>query len=482
MDNLKQIFLATVFCAFAASVGVADPAFDDHFTGATLRFDYYHSGTADEEHVSLDRFRLEGDWPGRRATLLDTNNLGKYLFVVVDPQTHLPIYSQAFSSIYGEWETTGEARRGVWRSLHESQRFPEPKHPVQVLLKKRHYDGTFREIYSTLIDPTHRSVDRSAIAQKNRVWAVLDNGNPAEKVDLLILGDGYTADEMDVYQEDARRAADLLFGFPPFSTRKDDFNVWAIDVPAEESGISRPRSGLWRASPLGMSYNSFDSERYVLTLDNRRLRETAAQAPYDALLLIANSEKYGGGGIFNLYSTAAAKGKQYGYLVVHEFGHAFAGLADEYYTSQVSYENFNPPGVEPWEPNITALLDPDNVKWSHLVSEDTPLPTSWNQDEYDSMMADFQKERGKLRAAGATEEVMEEYFARVKKATTELLTAEPFFEQVGAFEGGGYEAKGIYRPQADCIMFTRNPKHFCSVCSEAIERVIDSYLPEPSHE
>ena len=455
---------------------VADPVFDDHFTGQTLRFDYYHSGTADEEHISLDRFRLEGEWPGRRATLLDTANLGKYQFVVIDPATHLPIYSQHFSSIYGEWETTGEARR-MWRTLHESQRFPEPRHPVQVVLKKRKADGTFTEIYSTLIDPQHRSVDRSAIAAKHEVRAIVDNGPPAEKVDLLVLGDGYTADEMDQYHAAAQQVVDDLFSFPPFSERQQDFNVWVIDVPAEESGISQPRAGRWRDSPLGMSYNSFDSERYVLTLANRELREIAAQAPYDALILISNSEQYGGGGIYNLYSTAAANSAQFGYLIVHEFGHAFAGLADEYYTSQVSYESFNPPGVEPWDPNITALLDPENIKWEYLVSEDTPLPTPWEQDEYDAMMAEFQAERRELRASGAAEEVMEEYFARVKAATMEHLHSQEHFGRVGAFEGGGYEAKGIYRPELDCIMFTRNPKHFCSVCSEAIERVIDSYLP-----
>lgn len=455
----------------------ADPAFDAHFTGKTLRFDYYHSGTADEEHISLDRFRLEGEWPGRRATLLDTTNLGKYQFVVVDPSTHLPIYSQTFSSIYGEWETTGEAHRGVWRTLHESQRFPEPKRPVQVVLKKRKADGTFSEIHSTLIDPQHRSVDRSAITRQHAVRAILDNGTPAEKVDLLVLGDGYTAAEMDVYHAAVEKVVEDLFSFPPFSDRKADFNVWAIDVPAVESGISQPRADRWRASPLGMSYNSFDSERYILTLENRRLREIAAQAPYDALILVSNSQQYGGGGIYNLYSTAAANSAQFGYLIVHEFGHAFAGLADEYYTSQVSYEGFNPPGVEPWEPNITALLQPDALKWGHLVSEETPLPTPWEQATYDEMMAEFQAERAELRAAGVAEEVMEEYFARVKAATSEHLHAQEHWGEVGAFEGAGYEARGLYRPELDCIMFTRNPDHFCAVCAEAIEEAIDSYLP-----
>ena len=302
----------------AIQASTPDGRFDRFFTGRTLRFDYFHTGTQGEEQIALDQLRLEGEWSGRRKQLLDTTNLGLFLFVVIDVETHLPIYSAGFSSIFGEWQTTGEARSGTWRAFHESQRFPEPRNKVQLVLKRRAPDGSFREIHSHVIDPTSRLVNRSAVPQVGEVWNVFKSGDAAEKVDLLILGDGYTLAQLGSYREDARAVAAALFEFPPFRERKSDFNVWAIDVPASESGVTKPREGIWRESPLGLSYNIFDSERYVLTLENRRLREIAAAAPYDFLILIANSDKYGGGGIFNLYSTAAAKSKQMPYLIVHE--------------------------------------------------------------------------------------------------------------------------------------------------------------------
>ncbi len=470
--------MATIF-ALAACLTPLDAGageFADRFTGRTMRFDYFHSGTATEEHVSLHRLRLEGDWPGGRSRLEEDPGFGKYRFEVLEPETGRLLYRYGFSSIYGEWETTGEARSGFRRTLHESQRFPEPKEPVELVLSKRQPDGTFSEIYRLPVDPKSRFIDRSPIPTTGEVWAVFENGPASEKVDLLVLGDGYSDDELPRYREDARRVVEALFAFPPFSERQGDFNAWAIDVASERSGVTRPRAGIWNRTPLGLSYNTFDSERYMLTFENEALREIAAQAPYDALILISNSEKYGGGGIYNLYSTAAAKSGQLPYLIVHEFGHAFAGLGDEYYTSQVSYEEFNPPGTEPWEPNITALLDPDGLKWKPLVETDTPLPTPWNQTDYDRVSLDFQKERAELRAGGASEERMEEYFAKVKRVTSKMLAAEKYFGRVGAFEGASYEAQGLYRPAADCIMFTRNPDHFCPVCSEAIERVIDSYI------
>ncbi len=465
--------VAALLVAIASS-GQAS-GFDDFFTGRTLRFDYFHSGTFGEEHISVDRLRLEGDWPGRRNALLDDTNLGQFLFEVVDPQRNVVLYSQGFSSIYREWETTGEARRGVWRTFHESQRFPEPRQPVQLVLKKRSADGTFRELFTQVVDPTDRFVDRSPLVPRGTAWPVFENGSPETKVDLLILGDGYTEAELELYRSDAKAVAEALFSFPPFSRHKEQFNVWAIDVTSDASGVTRPRGGYWNDTPIGLSYNAFDSERYMLSFENRRMREIAALAPYDHLILIANDEKYGGGGIFNLYSTAAARSAQMPYLIVHEFGHAFAGLADEYYTSSVSYEDFNPPGTEPWEPNATALLDPENLKWRELVEDGTPLPTPWNQDTYDRLSLDFQKRRNELRSSGASEKVMDEYFDEVKAATSKLLEAEPYYDQVGAFEGASYQARGLYRPGADCIMFTRNPETFCPVCSMAIERIIRLY-------
>ena len=454
---------------------VAVVPFTEWSTGDTFRFDYFHSGTATEEHVSLDAVRAEGPWPGSRTQLLDDTNLGKYRFEVRDLGTQTPLYSRGFASIYGEWETTGEAAGGVRRTFHESQRFPEPKQPVELILTKRIDEGGFREIFRCTVDPVSRFVDRTPVRDRETVWAWQESGPPATKVDLLVLGDGYTAGELDVYRADVARMADALFATEPFASRRDDFNVWGIDVVSDDSGITRPRAGDFRRTALGLSFNTLDSERYLLTTENRSLREIAAQAPYDAIMMIGNTRKYGGGGIFNLYATTASHSAQAEYVFVHEMGHSFAGLADEYYTSQIAYESFPPAGTEPWEPNVTALLDPDELKWKRFVDDDTPLPTPWDQQAYDEVSVAFQDRRAALRAAQAPEEEVEDLFDEEKRTTTPMLRAERWSGHVGAFEGGGYQAKGLYRPEIDCIMFTRNPKDFCRVCRAGIERVIDLY-------
>lgn len=451
--------------------------FDAWSTGGTLRLDYFHSGIADEEHISLDAVRAEGPWPGSRVHLLDDSGLGKYRFELRDLDTQRVLYSQGFASIYGEWETTGEARRGVWRTFHESQRFPEPREPVQLVLLKRRSDDSFGEIFSCTVDPASRFVDRAAVVPSGRVFDLELHGDPADHVDLLILGDGYTAGQMDEFENDARRMMEALFATEPFASHRRDFNVRAIAVPSAESGVSRPRAGDFHRTPLGLSFNAFDSERYLLSYENRAMREIAAQVPYDALFLVANTRKYGGGGIYNLYATTSSDTAVAEYVFVHEFGHSFAGLGDEYYTSQVSYEDFTPEGTEPWEPNVTALHDPENLKWKEFVAPGTPIPTPWDQAAYDEVSVAYQERRAALRAAGAPEERVEALFAEVKAETTPMLRAEPWFGKVGAFEGAGYRAKGLYRPEVDCIMFTRNPKNFCRVCSAAIERAIARYAP-----
>jgi hypothetical protein len=471
---IRLLALALALATALPSHG-ADSRFDSHFTGRTLRFAYLHGGTAKEEHVSLGGLRLEGEWPGSRVHLLDDTNLGKYLFEVIDPATNQVVWSRGFSSIYGEWETTGEAGAGTWRTFQESMRFPEPRGKVQIVIKKRGSDGAFREIFSTVIDPASRFVDRSPVSSAGKVWPVFESGPAAVKADLLILGDGYTAQEMEKFHSDVRRLTDALFAIEPFKSHRSDFNVRAIDLPAAASGVTDGRTNTWHKSPLGLAYNAFDSERYMLTFTDEAVREVAAEAPYDALILLSNSRKYGGGGIFNLWNTAAVDSAESAYLVVHEFGHSFAGLGDEYYTSQVSYQNFNPPGSEPWEPNVTALLDPKHPKWGDLVAAGTPIPTPWKQETYDKVVLDYEKIRRELREKNAPEEKMEALFQEVREKTTPLLRAEKYFGKVGAFQGSGYEAKGLYRPEVDCIMFSRNPKSFCAVCARAIERMIRMY-------
>ncbi len=468
--------IALLLTLFGSTASPPQPSFDQWFTGATLRFDYYHSGIATEEHISLDRYRREGPWSGTRASLLDPTNFGKYRFLIRDADSDTLLYCKGFASIYGEWETTGEAADGIWRTFHESQRFPEPKKPCRVFLEKRNDAGDFEEIYRGELDPASRFVDRSSLAPVGEVIDIEVNGDPQECVDLLILGEGYTAEQKQKFEADTKRLVGALLSTEPFQTYRKNFNVRAIHVPSPEPGISNPRQDAWVDAPLGLSFNAFDSDRYVLTENNRWLRDVAAQAPYDALYFLFNSRKYGGGGIFNLWATCAADTAPAEYVFVHEFGHSFAGLADEYYTSSVSYEDFVAPGSEPWEPNITALLDPDNLKWKHLATAGLPLPTPWNQEEYDRASLTYQDRRSALIADGAEESTMDGLFEEVKQTTAELFAKEEHYGKVGAFQGAGYQATGLYRPSVDCIMFTRNPKDFCAVCHEALERVIQLYL------
>ena len=301
----------------------------------TLRLDYVHTGNAAEEHFAVDGVVIEGAWPGPLDRWIDESNLGKYYFQVLDRATNRVIYSRGFASIYGEWETTDEAKEQR-RAFHESVRFPAPDGPVQVVIKKRGPRNEFREVWSIVVDPADPAVDRSAPPKLN-VWAVMQNGAPRDKVDLLLMGDGYTAAEMEKWHRDARRMADTLFAASPFKEHRQDFNVWAVDTPAEESGVSRPSDGIFRRSPLRAGYDAFGSERYVLTFDNKRLREAASAAPYEFIEIVVNDRKYGGGGIFNLFATVSADNAFTPYVFVHEFGHHFAGLADEYYTSDVAY-------------------------------------------------------------------------------------------------------------------------------------------------
>ncbi len=460
--------------ALAAALAFAAPAragFDDDFTGRVLRIDVFHSGTASEERIALDRVRDEGAWPGSRTVPIDPSGLGKYRVEVADAGSGRVLWTRGFADLFGEWETTDEAIAGTWRTFPEAFRVPEPRRPFQLRLRKRGPDGAFREIWTTTIDPASRFVDRAAAPPRD-VLTVFENGTPATKVDLLFLGDGYAASEMERYHRDVRTAVDALFSTEPYRSRRSDFNVRAVDSPSAGSGVTRPRAGAFRATPLGVRYNTFDSERYVMTLDDRAWRDVAAAAPYDAVVILVNDRQYGGGGIFGLYATASAGSAFATYLVVHEFGHSFAGLGDEYFTSDVAYsESAAPP--EPWEPNLTADIDRDTLKWRELLTPGVPLPTPWDKAAFENTSDEFQAKRRELRAAQAPEEKIEALFTDERKVMTRMLAEEPHAGEVGAFEGAGYRATGLYRPSTDCIMFTRDEVGFCPVCRRAIERAID---------
>lgn len=445
-----QVWIALAAMAWTAAE--AEEAYRRDFTAALMRVDYFHTGTATKERFSLDRIRVEGPWAGNPRRLLDSTGLGKYRFHLTDPDSGRLLFSRGFSSIYGEWETTEEARQEIWRTFPEAVCFPEPRRTVRLELFKRDRRQEFQPVWDLLIDPDFGEVDRTAIAPANEITLVR-NGSPSDKVDLLFLGDGYP--EKEKFKRDARRLFDALFAVEPFASRRTDFNVRGHFTRATLAGVSRPGAGIVRNSPLGASYDALGLKRYILTTDDRAWRNAAASAPSDFVVILVNNEEYGGGGIFNLYAAVAADSSYSSHLLVHEFGHLFAGLGDEYFTSTVAYLDLMAPGVEPWEPNITALLDPARLKWGHLVQAGTPLPTPWDRRGHEL----GSRGNGENPAAAPTDP-----------------EKEPHAGIVGAFEGASYTPTGLYRPALTCVMFSRNEPEFCPVCREAIEKMIDFHV------
>ena len=442
----------------------------------TMRVDYYHTGNVKEERFSLDRVVLEPlPWSGNRSRPIDDTNRGKYFFEVADAASGTIVYSRGFSSIYGEWETTGEAQKQD-RTFSESLRFPAPDAPVRIAMKKRDGKNVFKDIWSITVDPASKFVEKMGRTPRSvgPLYRISVSGDPGKKLDLLILGDGYTIAERGKFQRDAKRLSDTLLATEPFKSRRPDINVWGLSPAAEESGVSRPSQGIYRRSPVGVMYDAFDSERYALTFENKAFRDIAANAPYDVVEILMNSRTYGGGGIFGQYGTVAADSVWAPYVFVHEFGHHIAGLADEYYTSDVAYLPATD-RVEPWEPNATALLDPNTLKWKDLVAAGTTLPTPWPKEEFERHTKDAQEKRKAIRANNRPEAEMDALMREQEKFDTALLNEGPHAHAVGAFEGANYETRGYYRPQADCIMFTRDRVPFCAVCRRAIQTILDLY-------
>jgi hypothetical protein len=325
-----------------------------------------------------------------------------------------------------------------------------------------------------VVDPKDIFIDRAKRKSPAPVLEIEKNGDPATHLDFLLLGDGYTEQEKGKFEKDARRLTEILFSKSPFKERRKDFNIWGLCPPSLESGISRPSTGVFKHTPLGTTYDAFRSERYLLTFDNKAFREIASFAPYEVVEILVNNKTYGGGGIFGQYGTVAADSLWAPYIFVHEFGHHIAALADEYYTSEVAYQSPTEK-IEPWEVNATALLDPDHLKWKDLVSPGTPISSPWNKEAFEKYSLEIQKRRRQIRSENRPESEMDALFEEEKKHETAELGSEKYAGKVGAFEGANYEAKGYYRPQVDCIMFTRDEVPFCAVCQRGIDRVIDLY-------
>ena len=401
--------------------------FERFFYDRTMRLDYYHSGNSLEDRITFDELIEEPFWGGSHTRLADTFGYGKYYLEVYSQKNDSLIYSRGFSTLFGEWQTTEEAR-STWRTFPESVVFPFPKDSVIIKIYSRNWEGVFEERFALVVDPQ----DPYIVRERRRVYPYFEvrrSGDPAQKVDIVILPEGYTEAEMGRFIEDCERFASDVLSFQPFRDEADKFNFWGILAPSRESGVDIPPDSIWRNTQLNASFYTFGSERYLMTKDFKSVRDLASNAPYDQVYILVNSDKYGGGGIYNHYNVSVMQNGQSGRIIIHEFGHGFASLADEYYSSSTGYDVYYNLEVEPFEANITTLVNFD-TKWKALIEKGMPIPTP-----------DKQKYQGK----------------------------------VGVFEGGGYVDKGIYRPMHDCLMKSFEGDVFCPVCQEAILEMIRFY-------
>ncbi len=436
---------------------------------ATLRVDWFHTGDGTREFFALDaQVREPLPWPGNPARPLDETNLGGWKMEVRDAASGTLLYSRGFDTVFSEWRTTAEASAGL-RTFHESARFPDPGRPYTLTLLHRSPFGAFEERWKQALDPAARSVRTAHPPAPGKVLALHRSGPPERKLDLLLLGDGYTDRDAARFEQDARRMLAALFSHSPFKERKADINAWGLRLRAPVSGISRPSTGVARHSPLGTTYDAFGSERYILSFDNRGLRDAAMYAPYDAVVVLAHSDTYGGGGIYNLYSTVAAGSAWAPYVFVHELGHALAGLADEYFAGDPLYVP-DPDRPEPWERNVTTK--PTEPKWKHLLTPGAPLPTPWDLDGFSARAKGYEERRKRLRAEQRPESEMDAHFRAQQALEEKAFASEPWSTAVGAFQGANYAQAGSFRPELDCVMFSRKSP-FCRVCRATLDEVLD---------
>ena len=404
--------------------GRAQGNFEDSFTEKSLRIDFALSGNKDSQSAAIERLREEPVWGGPRKNLVDTFRYGGYYINVYDAASDSLLYARGFNTLFEEWRTTEQARTET-QSWTNSVAIPYPKAPVRIELTARdRSDMRFHPLLTQTVDPASIFIDRGKL-KENTVTRLRYNGEPAGKVDLVFVAEGYTADEQAKFVADARRFEEALFATPPFDTRRADFNIWAVGTVSEESGTDLSGKGVFKHTALNSGYYTFGIDRYLTTPDMKAVRDAVWNVPCDAIFILVNTDAYGGGGMYNFYAMGTADHPRTPVVFVHELGHSLAGLADEYFSSEVAYQDFYNLEYEPWEPNITTLVD-FGSKWKDLLPAGTPIPTPLDEEHR---------------------------------------------EKPGVFEGGGYVAKGIYRPMDHCMM--RDYAPFCPACVRAIHRMID---------
>ena len=397
-----------------ATVALTAQDFDRYFTDRTLRLDYSFAGNAEKQTISLDELATMPRWYGKRQRLAELPLEGNGQITVRDHRTHEPIYRNSFSTLFQEWLTYDEAKT-TSRAFENVFLVPMPKDTVDVTVDPRDNRRQVTTTFTHTVAPTDILIKHIGEHHVTPYITLNQADDTTRCIHIAYVAEGYTREEMPLFEKDARRAMDALFAHEPFKSLRGRFNVVAVESPSAESGTSTPHNGVWKNTALHSHFDTFYSDRYLTTLHLKDLHDWLAGTPYEHIIVLVNTSEYGGGGILNSYNLAAMHHAQSLPVVVHEFGHSFGGLADEYAYDFEQIAMY-PHDVEPWEPNITTRKD-FKSKWEDMTGK----------------------------------------------------------QGVGLYEGAGYSLKGVYRPCRDCRMRTNENPDFCPVCRRALTRLIDFY-------
>ena len=408
---MKKLLIISLLSSIAISVQAQ--RFEDYFEDRTLRLDYTFCGDASHQQIYVDELISIPRWYGRRHRLAELPLKGNGDITVRSKADGMVIYRHSFSSLFQEWLSTAESKH-VQKSFENVFLVPYPKQPVDITVELRNYhDSVFASMTHT-VDPTDILIRKAGERLVTPYVTLQQAADTSRCIHVAYVAEGYQQHEMGTFLEDCKIAMESLFSHEPFRQMQDRFNMIAVMSPSAESGVSEPGKGIWRNTALGAHFDTFYSARYLTTLHLKKMNDVLAGTPYKHVIVLVNGERYGGGGIYNSYTLTDAHGPSFRPVVVHEFGHSFGGLGDEY-----PYGDDDPmyfPDTEPWEPNLTTKCD-FNGKWEDLVRD------------------------GKA----------------------------------GLIEGGGYLTKGVWRGFENCRMRTNEEPEFCLVCQQALIRLINFY-------
>lgn len=427
MLNIRIIALAI---AVVTAINIRAQEFNKHFTDRTLRLDYIFSGNKTRQDISLAEMYSIPRWYGKRQRLADTPVEGNGQIMVRVHKSDSVIYKNSFSTLFQEWLSYDEAK-GPAKAFENVFLVPMPKDTVDITVELRDNRRRTMTEYTHTVVPTDiliRHIGERSVTPYETLQQAADT---SRCIHIAFVAEGYTDNEMGTYINDAREAMEAIFSHEPFKSSRNRFNVVAVKSASAESGTSEPSKGIWKNTSLGSHFDTFYSDRYLTTLNLTTLHNRLAGTPYEHIIILVNTSEYGGGGILNSYVLSMAHHRLFKPVVVHEFGHSFGGLADEYAYDFEQIPMY-PHDVEPWEPNITTLHN-FHGKWEDMIAPGTPTPTPESSD------------------------------------------AATIGTKIGLFEGAGYSLKGVYRGMQDCRMRTNENPEFCTICRNALQRLIDFY-------